>query len=779
MLQLTKRYLLVVALFAFAFVYRMLLVLWSGFPPGADIGLHNSVIYSITGSGPTDFLYNFYHIGGGVSLTFPGYHIFTTSVMMLTGLPEYVAHVGVVCLFSALTVVCAFLITQKVWSTPAAFIVAFLAIISRFDLEMLFWAGYPNIITLMLIPLTFYLYLQKDRFSKAPFVISTSILTAALFLTHSLSAAMFGAITVGVTLVILLFPTRVCGSRKTALYWILSIGLGAILVLPFLLRAIPMYLSEYGSSEIAGATLSARVLPLEIVLPLFGVVIAFFVFSKKFYNKALTVPALFLSMWVFLPLILTQGYLVGIPIDYNRFMYFLILPTLMFMAVLIDYGSAFFAKKLNTYLTNWPPTQKINWQPTQKRLVAALSSKRLYSVFIGFFLLFSFIALPIFMTPTLRVGRDIQEFYQAMTPPGWDAIQWAKANTAPNAVFVADAWYGWWFGGFAQRPTLSAVDPQYLTVNREVDNATFAQLLLDTNYIIDNGYIQIREDGGYISRHNPEILVVQNWTYYTFSFFDFNSANTKIEYQLNGHSQPSVTLAELAVKDMSLESSAEQAKITVVRGNNELNYTLTSTLYRNTQFANLTSTLTSLHPEVTFNRVHLGVETTGFQVHNNNKATIAIVETGTKALGQLIFTTPPETVDLFTVGDPQVVKRIELSYCLYDQPQGEIQILSGAYSTSNDPNIYTNPTTINNEFSQIVADNIVSALQPMEKDCEWTNFNYRTELQTRNISYVICRLSDPDEAKITPKFRLDPTFSLVFINKEVAIFRINGEFKPD
>ena len=88
----------------------------------------------------------------------------------------------------------AFLITKRVWSISAAYIVAFLAAISRFDIEMLMWAGYPNVITLMLIPLTFYLYLEKDRFSKVPFFVSTSILAGSLFLTHSLSAAMFVAI---------------------------------------------------------------------------------------------------------------------------------------------------------------------------------------------------------------------------------------------------------------------------------------------------------------------------------------------------------------------------------------------------------------------------------------------------------------------------------------------------------------------------------------------------------------------------------------------------------
>ena len=36
-------------------------------------------------------------------------------------------------------------------------------------------------------------------------------------------------------------------------------------------------------------------------------------------------------------------------------------------------------------------------------------------------------------------------------------MQWLKQNTPENSVLVADALYGWWLGGFAQRPTLSAV----------------------------------------------------------------------------------------------------------------------------------------------------------------------------------------------------------------------------------------------------------------------------------------------------------------------------------
>ena len=60
--------------------------------------------------------------------------------------------------------VVAFLITRKVMNESVALIVAFLVAVSEYDIDMLLWSGYPNIITLMLIPLVFYLLLKKPDF---------------------------------------------------------------------------------------------------------------------------------------------------------------------------------------------------------------------------------------------------------------------------------------------------------------------------------------------------------------------------------------------------------------------------------------------------------------------------------------------------------------------------------------------------------------------------------------------------------------------------------------
>jgi hypothetical protein len=277
--------------------------------------------------------------------------------MLMTGLTEYVVHSAVVSLFSSLIVIAAFLIAKKVWSEPVAYIVAFLAAISRFDIEMLLWAGYPNVITLLLIPITFYLYLERERFSKTPFLVATAIIAGSIFLTHSLSAAMFVGITFVAVLFILIKPKRFGVNRKNGVYWILPIVLGIILFAPFVIEAIPTYLNnnstlatDQASTAIEEATIATRVLPLWLVLPLFGVPIGFLVFSKKYFERYLTLPTLLLILWVLVPLVLTQTYLIKFPIDYNRFLYFLIMPLIIFIGVFIEYGSSFFAKKLITII---------------------------------------------------------------------------------------------------------------------------------------------------------------------------------------------------------------------------------------------------------------------------------------------------------------------------------------------------------------------------------------------------------------------------------------------
>ena len=766
MFKTPNKYLLLFLVLAFAFAYRLLFMLWAGYPPGADIGLHESVVNSIIGSGNTNFMWNNYQMGGGLSLTFPGYHIFVSYIILMTSIPDYLAHALVASFFSSFIVLCAFLIGRRVWGESTAFIVAFLVAISRFDVEMLVWGGFPNAITLLLIPVVFYLYLERERFSTVPFLVTTTLLSGAIFLTHSLSAVMFVSITFSTVIIATIFSKRLDISKKHILLWLVPIFLGAILVSPFLVDAVPAYLGANsetftgGVTDIRQALLSTRVLPLEWVIPLFASVIFFFLFSKKYKGKFFTVPALLLTLWILVPMLFTQAYLVGIYTDYNRFLYYVILPLILLIALGIDHGAGFFARITDTYLSLTKKASQIKERVSKKsRVVSHLSRKRIYAVFAITFLFIAFFMVPIFLTPYR--GVELQSFYQTMNDSGYEAIQWARQNTPAGSVFVSDAYYGWWFSGFAERPTLSAVDPQYLSLAREFEPAKVAKNLIDTDYVIDNGLIQVREDGGYIGRHNPEILAKLNWTYFPYSFLNFNSSKNRIQYRINDSPQ-FLYLDQLPVKEMRIENDTEHATIVVEKGNDFFNYTQLTTVYKGVRFVDLSITVESAVEGVSLDWVQFFVNSKGKVIQMQNE-TVGLLDLGVKAFAQFIFNEDQPEVEIANGDNPCI---LSLLYNLQGKSQGEIQLSVSAYSVTDDLRFYQDPATTADYFSKIITDNLNSSQEPIS-NLPIDVFDYRKALNDWNISYIACRDFD-----VLPKFTNDPSFSLVFINDEVAIFMV-------
>jgi hypothetical protein len=734
---------------------------WEGYPPGADIGLHESVVYSIIGHGNVDFLYNNYQMGGGLSLTFPGYHIFVSAVMMMTGMPDYLAHSTVVAFFSSMIVLCAYLIVRFLQGESAGLIAAFLVAISRFDIEMLLWGGYPNVITLMLIPLTFYLFLRREKFSLFPFLVTATILCGTIFLTHSLSAVMFGLIILGIAFLGTIFSKRLEIPKEYFVMWILPLVLGALIVSPFLINALPAILSNSLGTDIQQALLSTRVLSLDLVLPLFICVPFFFGFSKKYQKRFFTVPSALLAIWILVPLISTQSYLVGRYTDYNRFLYYTVLPVTILIAMGIDHGSGFFTRIVDTYLSFTKHTTTHMKQKVESRILPRLSRKNLFAIFSLVQLAIAFFAVPIFLTPVQ--GVKVQSFYQVMNKGEYEAIQWARQNTPSDSIFVSDALYGWWFSGFAQRRTLSAVDPQYLSLEREFNNAEFARYLLDTDYVIDNNLTQVREDGGYIGRHNPMFLTKLNWTYFPYAFLNFNFEETNLRYRV-GESLQVVSLDQLPMIEMYNKSDIRSSQIVLKKGNDFLNYTQIITLRQKQYFVNMSITIES---EV--DSVHL--DWADFRVHSKGKilgspstTTVGLLDEGVKAFCQLIFD-KERPYDVLQV-NPENPCIIALEYDFQGRSNIEIQTLVGTYSVSDNPEIYLNPDIRGNVFTKMMSDNLE---KPLENSTIYDveTFDYQSALKNEAVSYVAVR-----QTELIPKFENDPIFSLVFINDYVAIFAV-------
>ena len=768
----TPKRILLLLIFVFSFVYRVLLVFSQTYPPGADIGFHESVIKSITQSGNVNFLWNFYQMGGGFKLEFPGYHIFSSEIMMMTGLPDYLAQGMVVAFFSTLIVVAAFLVTRSIFNESAALITAFFISISRLNVEMVAWAGYPNMLALLLVPLTFYLYLQRDRFSPTPFLVSTSILAGAIFLTHSLSAAVFVATTACVVLCILISPKTFNVSRKSALYWVLPIFGGVALVSPLLASAVPVYLNNSSAFtfnvQIKQALLANSAVPLGevyalsgcVVLALVACLLPYFFSPEKHERHHITLPTFLLVVWILVPLAMTQCYLFGLYTDFGRFLYFLILPVIILFAVMAEQGATYSAQlavSFRSFLWKLKKTTK-NANNHISKNPSFLTKKRFYIAFVAIFTVLILLFLPIFSLPAQ--GLQIAGYYQIMDNSGYQAIDWVKQCTPSGSVFAADATYGWWMGGFAQRPTISAVPEQFLTLSDELAPAQAVNNLLDTDYVIDNGYLQVREDGGYLGRHNPLFLADLNSTYNPFSFFQFNDSATSVVSHVGGASQ-STNLTQVPVTSMALVGGqTDSPSIIVNKANSNFNYTQTLTVAKGAVFAKLTVTVSSNSQNVSLDQIDFVLYSAGsFRQPFNN--TLAIIDYNLKECGQLIFAQEQPQISNINLQNPCIT---QLSYNLEGKTQVEIQILVGLFQvTQNDIENASNNTGL----WGILNANLQNL--PKAPDLPITTFDYKVAMQEFNISYVANR-----EFNLNPKYTNDPAYSLVFVNNEVAIFKVEA-----
>jgi 4-amino-4-deoxy-L-arabinose transferase-like glycosyltransferase len=73
-------------------------------------------------------------MGGGVSATNPGFHIFVVAVTAMTGLPDYLAQALVASFFSALVSATSYLIVKTTWNKIAALMAALLVAFSSSDI---------------------------------------------------------------------------------------------------------------------------------------------------------------------------------------------------------------------------------------------------------------------------------------------------------------------------------------------------------------------------------------------------------------------------------------------------------------------------------------------------------------------------------------------------------------------------------------------------------------------------------------------------------------------
>lgn len=728
-------YLFLFVILTGGFAYRLCLATWNIFPPGADIGLHESVINSILSS-KTTFFYNYYHMGGGVSVTNPGFHILASAIICLTGAPDYFVQGIIASLFSTLIILAIFMLVRQTWGLIAGFVTALLATFSASDIVMTNWAGYPNIIALSLIPILFYLFLKPVNLSSKKYLITTSILIGALFLTHLFSAIIFLTIILFTLFVGHAFSRQTVSIRQTISY-LEAIFFGFILVSPYLLNVLPIYFGSEGAITgtvpiIKQAIIETRIVS-TVILGLAIIPIAFFfIYSKMQTGNFLTSKSLLFSSAIIIPLAASQCYLFGFFLDYERFIYFLALPTIICLGLVLVKSAEIVSRVLSR--------SRIKSEPVRIKII-------ILSILIVVCL-----ATPMFTLP--HVGLQQANFFQVMNPTKYEAIEWIQDNTPEDSVFVANAEFGWWLSGFAKRSTLSAVDPQYLILQREFEPAFVASNILKADYLVDNGLLQIEQQGAYANDSTHEIYAIIENSIVKPLVFSLNDTRTSLLYRY-GNSPLELKLGDFTQANTEVVNDGNSTSFIISRENEVFRVTEEITIFRGIRFAEVTFVFQSSE-HCNFDWLLVPFRSRGEILQYANS--IGIVDKTSQLINQIVLKENQLGTDVLLQEQNDYY---ELVCNLKGNTNAKFSFYVGLY-----PFIFNSENDQNQYYKDLIEKNKETYLDVIS-DGPLNGFNYRTAINQWNISYIaICG------SESNPRFTNDPIYEIAFRNNEITIYKI-------
>ncbi len=730
--------LLLLTVVAIGFIYRFSLMTMNTFPPGADIGLHESVINSILAP-KTSFFYNYYHMGGGISVTNPGYHIFAAFIISMTGAPDYLVQAAVASLFSALIILAAFMVARLVWGELAGLVAAVLVCFSASDILMLSWAGYPNIVALALIPILFYLFLQPTKLSSKSYLTVSAIVASALFLTHVFSGIVFLAITLFALIVSLVLSKSTGFKVKNSVYWLAPVCLGLLLASPYLVNVLPVYFGSEGAitgsvSVMKQAVVETRLVSTVILGLAIIPVVLFLVFSKKLKGKFFTLPSIIFASAILVPLAAAQSYLLGFFLDYERFLYFLALPVMVCLALIIVNAAGIIAKAFGKLKA----TAKISHSKAKPVLLCALLIVCLFT--------------PLFTLPQDGLARA--NYFQLMNPTKYEAIQWIRDNTPEGSVCVADAEFGWWLSGFAKRPTLSAVNPEFLILQREFEPALVASNLLKVDYLVDNGLLQVEQAGAFANGSTHDIYAVLNNSIVKPLVFSLNDTQISLLYRDNG-SPKELKLGEFNTSSTQVAGDSNSMSFDISRQNSLFKVTEEITILRGVRFAEVTFVFQN-QGDVNFDWLRIPFQSRGLPLQYANS--IGIVDNTMSMVNQIVLPDNQLGSDVMLQENADFY---ELVCNLKGQSSAQFSFFIGLYPFVAESE---NPQT---DFYYSLIENYSKTYLEKVSDSPLNYFDYQAAIKQWSISYVVLR-----DSEAVARFTDDPTFELAFRNSEVAVFKV-------
>lgn len=375
-------------------------------------------------------------------------------------------------LFSSIPISTYVLVKTIFLNDTIAIFVAWFISLSPITIEILGWGGYPNLLSLMLLPLAFASILLSLRHAKAKYVLIMILSCVSVSFAHYLTALVFCF-----TLAIWFLFLFISGKRQRS--WVLILA-GLAVVISLLPIQIVMFLS--GNYNISN----------DVVLQRFGVPTPEF-FVWLFKNAAFLILAVISSIvgtslillhrgkdtemsllisWILSSFILSQLGFLGIALDYQRILLHFFQPFSILVATplyLLEHKGLELEKILNFRLID-------------------IAKNSLKSFFTGFLkllfpitLLISILCLTLSLVVGFGTLYSVDSWYNGIDPYGdeekLEMLKFVLANTDPWDIFVAEDSMARWLEGYAQRRVVVHHSPMYLFLKGEIEREYIARAI--------------------------------------------------------------------------------------------------------------------------------------------------------------------------------------------------------------------------------------------------------------------------------------------------------------
>jgi len=383
----------------------------------------------------------------------------------------------------------AYIITKKLGQDKTkAIIAALLTVVAPLFYEMWGWGAYPNLLGLFFLGMTFYFTLNIiDNPCRKNFIFAlfSGFLTVY---THHITAVVFvTGFTLYVPIAAILIFLKWHGPKREAR----ALKLLSVILLLTIFLSVPIFMSllnNYDLTSDAPALTVTLVTALNFIfkgaflavpLILLALLSLFTMASPEETGARVSarLKLLLFLLWIIVPLIMTQAYIVGIRADFNRFPFFSVQPVLILAAMApINKAKQLRKKKLRGLLVR-----------------ACLIFVVIISGFFGIRTAFSANAYYHYLvTGDMKVGGD-KDVYEA--------IMWIDYQSNLNDTILTSPELASWIEGLTGKKTLFPGRAYFMYIKGDV------QKCIDAENILNNSILKYE----LLEKYNIRFLAILNF----------------------------------------------------------------------------------------------------------------------------------------------------------------------------------------------------------------------------------------------------------------------------